>query len=191
MLRANQILAVIGFAVLVACSNPDELAKASLENQVDTLTLYSLATGPLTMPSAYSLNAGEAGGAVRTWDVGTNFEFAYSVDAAGKSVFLLLDVLGLASTSSLKPGMIRSTLSFDGMLKAPLNGYITSDTIVVAEQDRFFLRTAISTCASLGVPLYGKLEVLDIDSVAQTVVIRVLADQNCGYRGLGLGIPKS
>ena len=188
MLRAYHLLGVITFAVLAACSDPNQLAKASLENRLDTLTLYSLATGPLTQPTAYSLGAGTA---VRTWDVGTNFEFAYSLDATGKSVFLLLDVLGLAAPSAIKPGLIRSTLSFDGMVKAPLNGYITSDTVFVAEQDRFYLRTGISTCASLGVPLYGKLEVLDIDSVVQTVKLRVLANQNCGYRGLGLGIPKS
>ena len=188
MSRAQRLLGLIAFAALAACSDPNQLAPASLGNGVDTLTLYSLATGPLTQPTAYSLAAGTA---VRTWAVGTNFEFAYSVDQTGKSVFLLLDVLGLASASSIKPGVIRSTLSFDGMTKAPLNGYITSDTIFVAEQDRFYLRTGISTCVSLGVPLYGKLEVLDIDSVAQTVKLRVLANQNCGYRGLGLGIPKS
>jgi hypothetical protein len=181
-------LLAVAFAALVACSDPNQLAKARLDNTLDTLTLYSLRTGPLALPSAYSLNAAAA---VRTWDVGTNFDFAYSTDAAGKSVFLTLDALGLASTSSLKPGLLRSTLSFDGMSKAPLNGYITSDTIVVAEQDRFFLRTGISICSALGVPLYGKLEVLDIDSVAHAVQIRVLANQNCGYRGLGLGIPKS
>jgi hypothetical protein len=182
------LLGLMAFAALAACSDPNQLAKATLDNRVDTLTLYSLATGPLTQPTAYSLGAGTA---VRIWDVGSNFEFAYSIDPTGKSVFLLLDVLGLAAPSSLKPGVIRSTLSFDGMVKAPQNGYITSDTIAVAEQDRFYLRTGISTCASLGVPLYGKLEVLDIDSVAQTVTLRVLANQNCGYRGLGLGIPKS
>ena len=188
MLRLHRVLGMIAAAALAACSDPNQLARASLENTVDTLTLYSLATGPLTMPSAYSLSAGTA---VRTWDVGTNFEFAYSVDAAGKSVFLTLDVLGLAAASALKPGVVRSTLSFDGMVKAPQNGYLTSDTILVAEQDRFFLRTGIATCSGLGVPLYGKLEVLDVDTAAQTVKIRVLADQNCGYRGLGLGIPKS
>ena len=188
MSRAHHLLGVIPFVVLAACSDPNQLAKATLENRVDTLTLYSLPTGPLTQPSAYSLGAGTA---VRTWQVGSNFEFAYSIDGAGKSVFLTLDVLGLASASSLKPGLIRSTVSFDGMTTAPLNGYLTSDTILVAEQDRFFLRSGLNICTALSVPLYGKLEVLDIDSVAQTVKIRVLADQNCGYRGLGLGIPKS
>jgi len=188
MSGASRLLSVLAFAVLAACTDPNQLAKATLENRVDTLTLYSLATAPLNQPSAYSLTAGTA---VRTWDVGTNFDFAYSTNSAGKSVFLTLDLLGLASSSSVKPGLIRATSSFDQMTKAPLDGYVTSDTILVAEQDLFFLRTGITTCHALGVPLYGKLEVLDIDSVAQSVKFRVLSDQNCGYRGLGLGIPKS
>jgi hypothetical protein len=188
MSRTTRLLSLLAFAVLAACTDPNQLAKATLENRVDTLTLYSLATAPLNQPSAYSLTAGTA---VRTWDVGTNFDFAYSTNSAGKSVFLTLDLLGLASSSSVKPGLIRATSSFDQMTKAPLDGYVTSDTILVAEQDLFFLRTGITTCHALGVPLYGKLEVLDIDSVAQSVKFRVLSDQNCGYRGLGLGIPKS
>jgi hypothetical protein len=188
MFRTSRLLGVIASAVLAACSDPNQLAKATLENRLDTLTLYSLATAPLHQPAAYSLSAGTA---VRTWDVGTNFDFAYSTTSAGKSVFLPLDLLGLASSSSVKPGLLRSTSSFDQMTKAPLDGYVTSDTIVVAEQDLFYLRTGISTCTALGVPLYGKLEVLDIDTVAQSVKIRVLANQNCGYRELRLGIPKS
>ena len=56
--------------------------------------------------------------------------------------------------------------------------------------DLFFIRTTVSTCSFLGVPLYGKLQVIELDPVAHTVRVQVLANQNCGYRGLNLGIPK-
>jgi len=56
--------------------------------------------------------------------------------------------------------------------------------------DRFFVRTTVSTCSLLGVPLYGKLEVLELDPTQHTVKVRVLANQNCGYRSLNIGIPK-
>ena len=39
-------------------------------------------------------------------------------------------------------------------------------------------------------PQYGKLEVLQIDTVAHTITFQHLVDQNCGYRGLEPGIPK-
>jgi hypothetical protein len=36
---------------------------------------------------------------------------------------------------------------------------------------------------------YAKVQVLHIDTVARRIDLRVLADQNCGYRGLEPGIP--
>ena len=53
------------------------------------------------------------------------------------------------------------------------------------------LRTGVNTCSSYGVPLYGKLEILDLDTLAGTLQLRVLGNQNCAYRDLGLGIPKA
>jgi hypothetical protein len=113
------------------------------------------------------------------------------VDPAKHARFLPLGALGLTSSGSVKPGLIRTSVAFDSMFKAPQNGYQTVDTIPIAVGDRFFMRTAVNTCSLLGVPLYGRLEVLDIDSAAATVKFRVVANQNCGYRGLRLGIPGS
>jgi hypothetical protein len=169
------------------CSDPNVLAKASLTNEVDTLLLWSLTDGPLNQPSAYSLNSRNG---VRTWEAGTNFEFAFDETANGAPVLLPIEVLGLLPTGAVKPGLKRSTVTFDQMTKAPLNGYQGSDTIPIAVGDRFFVRTTVSTCSALGVPLYGKIEILALDPVAHTVKLRALADQNCGYRGLNLGIPK-
>lgn len=187
MLRALFLLLLLVIAA-AACSNPNAVNTATLLNELDTDTLYSLATGPLTRPSAYSLNVRNG---VRIYEVGTAFEFAFSMDSTGRAVLLPLDVLGLAGTAAVKPGLLPSTLTFDGMTKAPLNGYITSDTLPIVEGDRFFLRTAVNTCAVLGVPLYGKLEVIKIDTATASVTLSIVADQNCGYRGLGLGIPKN
>lgn len=188
MPRLLRAFTLVAFAAVAACSDPDEIPDASINNVVDTVTLWTLSGGPLTQPTAYSVNSRAA---VRTWEVGPNFEFAYDVDAAGDSHFLPLSLLGLANPNALRPGLQPSSLSFDGMTKAKLNGYITQDSLPVTEGDRFFVRTSVNTCAIYGVPLYGKLEILDIDSVAGTVTFRVLTNQNCAYRGLNLGIPKS
>jgi len=188
MFRTSSIAALILFVASQACSDPNELPDAVLTNTVDTVTLYSLATGPLAEPTAYSLN-GRRG--VRTWDAGLNFEFVFTTDAADRGFFLPLDLLGLVPEGAFKPGLQRSTLTFDEMSRAPLNGYLTSDSLELAEHDRFFIRTGINTCSGIGVPLYGKLEVLDIDTALATVTFQVLANQNCGYRGLLVGIPKN
>lgn len=187
MFRTVSVVLLSGFVVVVACSDPNAIPRAGLANEIDTLTLASLERGPVSAPNAYSMNLRSG---VRTWEAGTNFEFVFSMDPQDRAAFLPTAALGLSATTALKPGLLRTSVAWDAMTKAPLNGYVTLDTVPIAEQDRFYLRTAVSTCVGLGVPLYGKLEVLDIDTAAATVKIRVLANQNCGYRGLALGVPR-
>ncbi len=188
MPRSFRLPALLAFALAAACSDPNAIPSASLSNTLDTLTLWSLEKGPLNKPTAYSLSARNG---VRTWEAGTNFEFLFSMDSAGNGRFIPLGALGLTSTGSVKPGLLKSSLIFDSMVKAPQNGYLTVDTIPIAVGDHFYLRTAVNTCALLGVPLYGRLEILAIDPTASTVQFRVVGNQNCGYRSLRLGIPGS
>lgn len=180
----TRALTLASFVLLAACSEETGIPDPSIDNAMDTVTLWSLSDGPLTQPTAYSLNLRSG---VRTWEAGSGFEFAYEVDAAGRSNFLPLEVLGLAQPGSLLPGLKRSDVGFDQMRRAPLNGYLTRDTIPIAEGDLFFVRTTVSTCSVFGVPLYGKLEVLDIDTAAGTVTFQAITNQNCTYRGLTLG----
>jgi hypothetical protein len=42
-------------------------------------------------------------------------------------------------------------------------------------------------CTSLGVPLYGKLQILSFQD--STVTFQVLADRNCGFKDLDPGLP--
>jgi hypothetical protein len=129
---------------------------------------------------------------VRTWEVGNAFDFAFDETENHEPVFLPTDVLGLLSSSAFKPGLRRAEVdSFAQMTKAPSNGYVVSDTVPIAVGDFFYIRTTISACSFLSVPEYGKLQVLALDPVAHTVTIQVLANQNCGYRSLNPGRPKS
>jgi len=175
-------------AVLAACNDPNALPNATILNVMDTVTLWSLEAGPLDKPTAYSLNARRG---VRTWESGSGYEFIYSVDPAGRSSLLPLRAAGLGNPNAVLPGLKGSTDPFDQMTKAPQNNYVTKDTVPIVEGERYYLRTGVNSCASLGVPLYGKLELLDIDTLAQTLTFRIVTDQNCGYRGLRLGIPGS
>lgn len=189
----NRLIPLAALAACVAfagCSDPNQLQDASLTNEIDTVTLYSLSHGTISQPSAYSIASRNG---VRTWEAGINFEFVYNVDPAGRPVLIPIEVLDLLPVGALKPGLKlpASSTTFDQMTKAPLNGYVTTDTVPIAAGQRFFVRSTVSTCSLLSVPLYAKIEVLDFDTAAQTVRLKVLADQNCGYRGLKLGIPKS
>ncbi len=176
----------LSFALLpvaVACNDPNELPAAANSNFVDTLTLSALDGTPIQAPSAFSI----LDFAVRT-DLTSAFEFAYNVDAAGQPVFLPQAVLGIGTQNNVRPGFIRTTTPFDGIVEALRNGYITDTAIAIAPGDRFMLRSR-AVCALLGVPQYGKLEILSIDAAARTVTFRVLVNNNCGYISLQPGIP--
>jgi hypothetical protein len=54
--------------------------------------------------------------------------------------------------------------------------------------ERFVVRGRI-TC-SLGLPKYGKLEILEFNDATKTVTFRVLINENCGFRSLEPGLPE-
>jgi hypothetical protein len=189
MNRAIMGATLLAFAAVVgACSDPNSLADSTVTNEVDTVTLWSLSRGPLTQPTAYSINARNG---VRTYEAGSAFEFVFDVTPDDRPVFIPTDLLGLLSTNAIKPGLKRppAGVDFDQMTRAPSNGYIVSDTIPVVEGDLFYIRTTVSTCSILSVPLYGKMKVISVDTALKTVTLQVLADQNCGYRSLNIGLP--
>lgn len=177
------------FFVLLASAvgcNGNGLGNAGIENTVDTLLIGALVGTPISVPSAYGINPGVAG-AIRT-DQTSAFEFAYNILPDGRRVFLPRAALGL-TTSSAEPGLQSADDAFDDINEAPLNGYLTLDTIEVAVGQRYVVRSRVA-CTNIGVPLYGKIEILEFDDVDRRVTFRALANTNCGFRSLRPGIPE-
>jgi hypothetical protein len=179
-------LVVVG--LLAACGNPNDLADATIPNVESTITLSALTGTPIATPSAYSVAEARA---VRT-DQGGAFDFAFNIDAAGQAVLLPLAVLGLGVQSGTNAGFLKVDQTFEQVTTAPLNGYVTADTIKIAVGERYVVRSRV-VCAGLGLPKYGKIEITGINPApdARTVTFRVLTDDNCGYRGLEPDIPTS
>ena len=185
---ASPLAALALAAALTGCGGEADLAPASIPNVVDTVTLGALTSSPISLASAYSVADGDA---VRT-DLSAAFDFAYEVDAAGRHVFLTTEVLSLHSgASGTGPGLQERGTSFEGLTTAPINGYITNDTIVVDSGMVFALRSRI-VCTGLGVPIYGKLQVLSISDAPgnNQITFQALSDENCGYKSLVPGLPK-
>ena len=174
-------------ALLVACSGSANLAPASVPNVVDTATIGALNGSPVNLASAYSIADGNP---VRT-DITSAFDFAYDVDTTGRHVFLTLEVLRLSNTNGSGPGLQFSSQTFDQITQAPTDGWITADTVVLHVGDVLTARSRIA-CTGLGVPLYGKLEIMSFDDTPgdRKVTFKVLSDENCGYRSLIPGLPK-
>jgi hypothetical protein len=174
----------LAVAVVAACSDSNSLPDPTAQNFVDTLTLGALEGTPIATPSGFGIQAGP----VRT-DQSVDFEFAYNVrrldNGTFQRVFLPRAALGI-SGSTANPGLQKREETFDGITRAPSDGYVSDSAVPVAVGDRFIVRSRV-VCTSLGVPLYGKLEILAFQD--STVTFRTLVNENCGYKDLLPGLP--
>ena len=177
-------LAAAALAVATACNPSTTLPAATINNVLDTVTLGAIIGTPLTVPSGFSVALDRP---VRT-DIESNFDFVFNVDTLGHPVFLTIQVLGIPNASPLLPGFIESTVAFDSMVNAPLNGYITNRPFSAAVGKTYYIRSSM-VCTSLSSAIYGKLQVIDFDPANNEVTFKVLVDSNCGYHSLMLGRP--
>ena len=175
---------LVPLALAAACSDSNSLGDATEVNAVDTVTLGALEGTSISTPSGYRISTGP----VRT-DQTVEFEFAYNVrrldDGSYQRVLLPLAALGLTSTNQVEPGLQRREESFDDISHAPSNGYVSDSAVPVQLGERYVVRSRV--VCSIGVPLYGKLQILSFQD--STVTFQVLADQNCGFKGLLPGLP--
>jgi hypothetical protein len=169
-------------AALAACSETNGLPSAHFVNVVDTVTLYALDGTPPATPSAYDILLGLT---VRT-DFSTAFDFVFNLDTAGHALLLPTGAVGLGKQSGIR---IESG-SFDAVTEAATTGYADSTAEQVDVGTVAVIRSRPTQC-SFGAVVYqyAKLQVLAIDPLARTISFQILADQNCGYRGLQPGIP--
>jgi hypothetical protein len=179
--RAFLASSVVALALAaLGCGDDDNLPDPTSANVIDTVTIGSLVGTPITTASGYSVTAG----AVRT-DQTAAFDFAYNIEA-GQPVFLPRAALGLPSGTTADPGLQKRSESFDEIEVARSNGYTTDAPVPVALGDVFMVRSQVS-CSGLGVPRYAKIEVIGLEG--QLVDLKVLANINCGYKGLEPGLP--
>lgn len=175
-------------AVVVAgCGDPFGQT-ATLENSVDTVTLYALRDTPIRLPSAYNMLQPVGSQAVRT-DTTSQFDFAFDIDSTGKALIYPSGALGL----SREPGLQLMDRTFDNVRRAPEEGYKADSAITVAQGNVFVARSRVTSllCVFVAVPRYGKFHVLAIDTTNRSITLETLVDLNCGFRGLEPGIPGS
>lgn len=174
----------VGAAVTVlACDDPFGLPLARIPNTVDTVSLYALRGTPLTLPSGYYV---EFRLPVRT-DTTVLFDFVFDIDAGGQAQLLPTGALGLGRASGIKI----VDMPFDAVTMAPPRPYVDSTAVAVTAGTVAVLHSRPSSCSFLStVFFYAKLRVLAIDPVERRIDFEILADVNCGYRGLEPGLPR-
>ncbi|HUR93725.1 MAG TPA: hypothetical protein VMY76_04020 [Gemmatimonadales bacterium] len=179
-------LLLIAIGLAAACSDNNDFGDPTEFNVLDTVTLGALEGTSIATPSGYNI----AVGALRT-DQSVDFEFAYNIrrleDGSYQRVFLPRAALGL-SGSNANPGLQRRNEAFDAITRAPSNGYVSDSAVPVQVGERYLVRSRV-ICGNLGVPLYGKLEILSFQD--SMVTFQTLVNQNCGYKDLLPGLPKN
>jgi hypothetical protein len=181
-----EVPAILATAVLLACSDANSIPAATATNAVDTVVVYAISGTEVFRPSGYAMTQRNA---VRL-DNTTSADFGYDRTPDGRDVILPGRMLGHPGASGVDPGLQHTDLAFDSITVAETNNYKTLDTVAVAVGDVLYLRSRIPANCFLGVPAYGKVEVLGFDAVNRTLRFRVLANLNCGYKSLQPGIPK-
>jgi len=185
---APAALAAIAFTA--GCDNTLTLPPAAIPNDIDTLTLYALQGTAISDPSGFDVVLGLTS---RTDRQSEQFDIAFDIDETGRALIFPTTALGLPGES----GIQSSNKQFADITLAPLEDYEVEDPLEVGVESVFIVRSrpdaglGAAACAFfLGrLPRYGKFRVLSIDSVERNIVMEILINANCGYRGLEVGVP--
>jgi hypothetical protein len=178
--------AVLVAAALAGCGNALSLAPANFENREDTVRIYAATATPITRPSGYVI----AGRSVVRLDQVSSFDFLFDIDQAGRNILLPLGALIHTTAVNGIPGFLKTPTRFDDIILAEQLGYVTKDTVTTVVGDVFYVRSSIDGTCSLGIPYYAKMEILSVDDSTRSMLFRIVNNINCGYRALGLGLPK-
>ncbi|MGQ0701626.1 MAG: hypothetical protein ACT4PM_00665 [Gemmatimonadales bacterium] len=168
-----------------ACSDP-VLLPAFFENRVDTIQLWAATGTPVFRPSAYQVSSRSA---VRLDQV-NYFDFLYDITPAGEHIFLPLAAVAKTGSTTGNPGLKPTTTPFDSITVAEQTDYVTADTVRLRVSDIFYARSRPQPSCILGIPNYGKLQIVAMSDSARYIWIKVLSNINCGYRGLEPGLPE-
>ena len=165
-----------------ACSSTLGPPTATVDNVVDTVTLYALTGTPVGTPSAYNI---QAPGPVRT-DSEPGYDFSFDLTGGQGALYPQGALFGLGRTSALQYAN-----SFDATTTAPTAGWNDSTALNVSVGTVVLVRSRVITCSTYAATVfeYAKLQVLAIDTVGRTINFQILSDVNCGYRDLNTGIP--
>ena len=182
-------------AALAACGTDAQLPPAGQAVTQQQITLYALTGTSVLTPSAYSMTPGVMI-EVRV-DQTTDFDFAFDigidsvlgVGTTGDTVAVLLPrgALGLTADGGLQ----RSTLAFDSIVAAPLNGYEREHPLAVTQGSVLIAASRLLQCTYqiIRPRAVAKLVIDQLDFVQRRAVIRLVIDPNCGYLSLQPGIP--
>jgi hypothetical protein len=177
------------FVAMTACGSLTH-PTAQTENATDTVIVYAFNNTPVDAPAGVWLFGRQAVVVTPAF----TFDLAFDIDNQGNATLYTVRYVAGGLSAAHSVSLQRSTTSFDALVKAPQNGYVTDSLLTAKVGDVFVISTADPTACSFSVfsnLLYAKLEVMGIDPGTRTVRTRFTVDPNCGFFSLiPSGIPK-
>lgn len=180
------VLAVLAVAA-VACGDITR-PKAALPTARDSTIVYALNGAPPGAPTAINIYGETAVSANGNF----GFDVAFDLDSAGKIVFMPVRTVANALNTTHRVGLQSSPDRFDSLLVAPRAGYHYDSTLTVTPGTTVVVESQSANCALsyVGQSLYAKIIVDSVNLGTRQLYTRFVADPNCGFRGVGPGIPK-
>ncbi len=189
----RRLAVLASVAAVAACGNPYALPPATLTTDERVVYMYALTGTPVNTASAFNTITGLE---VRT-DASNDFDIAFDVvpdtshglgGTTGDSVFAVFPAGALGFAQD--PGVQLSTVKYDSLKLAPNTGYIIDHALRLDSGAVVLVASRSQTCNyGLSSHLYSKFRVDQVDRTARKLSLTMLTDPNCGYRGLGSGIP--
>jgi hypothetical protein len=188
-LRRLLVLAAFPIAAALACSSDPYAPKALSEVRADTLRVLALNGTPAEAQSGVRLISGQA----QVPDYSEQFDFALDINGSGEVVIIPRSkVVTCRTPCQLGMQLIpAATTKFDELYDAPKTGYTyDSLTVVPVGVTAVFVSKEVF-CEPSNISTYDIYAKMIIDSVHvadRAIFARVVADPNCGFRGLVPGI---
>lgn len=189
--RAFVALALVALPIMAAvgCSSDPYAPKAIEPVASDTVRVVALNGTPPDAQSAIRLLFVQN----TVPDFSETFDFALDIDANGKVVILPRSkVVTCTSICQLGVKVIPAdSVAFDKLYDAPKSGYVYDSvmtvpvgaTVAFVTKDLYCRASNISTY-----DLYAKMVVDSVHMSDRSLFVRLVADPNCGFRGLVPGI---
>jgi hypothetical protein len=189
--RTFVALALVALPVVAAlgCSADPYAPKALWPVVADTVRVLALSGTAPEAQSAIRLLTG----ASSVPDFSQGFDFALDIDAGGKVILMPRSkVVTCISTCQLGIRLIPAdSVEFDKLYDAPKSGYTYDSVTTIPVGRTVAFVTKEIMCQASNIQTYDLYAKMIIDSVRladRAIFARIVADPNCGFRGLVPGV---
>jgi hypothetical protein len=191
----GSLLAAAGIAtILGACDDPFRI-EAREANRLDSLIVFAISGTSPALPSAVSTT----GFGVLRPTGEFNFDVAFDVDASGYVVLLPVRLVVPSRlvngvlVAAPRVGLQKINGTFESLDRAPGGGYRYDSTLVLRPGESAAIEVLNQTyCAfDFSTLVYSKIAIDSVDTANRAIFFRLLNDPNCGFRGLGTGVPRN